>query len=132
MKELIKRPIEMYLAKRAIGTPSGVGPDADPIGIFRDEVCNSITSTVKSGNPICNGIDARVQTIQTGDQQEVNLRMLGRAEDLTQWMKERNSVQEPCWPKMESFVVEYQEYMHLNSGWKATEFVKSVRPEIDF
>ncbi|KAF9949280.1 hypothetical protein BGZ72_008932 [Mortierella alpina] len=114
-EEVLKRPIAAYLAKHSIGAPTAEGPDADPIGIFPDKVCDLH--------------DCEEATLDPG---QLDLRIVGRSEDLVQWMKERSRGQEPCWPVLDSFLIEYEnENIQMNDRGKVVKFVKSVRPEVD-
>ncbi|CAO3564884.1 unnamed protein product [Mortierella alpina] len=114
-EEVIKQPIAAYLAKRSIGGQAVEGPDADPIGIFQDKVCE---------------IHEEERVIP--DKRQLDLRMMSRSGDLMQWMKERSGGQEPSWPVLDSFLIEYEyENVHADNRSKVVKFVKSVRPEID-
>ncbi|KAF9981297.1 hypothetical protein BGZ75_007444 [Mortierella antarctica] len=114
-EEVLKRPIAAYLAKHSIGAPTVEGPDADPIGKFQDKVCD---------------LHEREKAIP--DNGQLDLRTVGRSEDLMQWMKERSSGQEPSWPVLDSFLIEYEnENIQMDYRGKVVKFVKSVRPEID-
>ncbi|KAF9289006.1 hypothetical protein BGZ68_010237 [Mortierella alpina] len=114
-EEILKRPIAAYLAKQSIGAPTVEGPDADSIGNFQDKVC-----------------DLHEREKATQDEEQLDLRMVGRSEDLVQWMKDRSSGQEPSWPVLDSFLIEYEnENIQMDDRGKVVKFVKSVRPEID-
>ncbi|KAF9943844.1 hypothetical protein BGZ70_005367 [Mortierella alpina] len=114
-EEILKRPIAAYLARQSIGGPTVEGPDADPIGIFQDKVC-----------------DINEEEKAIPDKGQLDLRMVGRSEDLVRWMKERSGGQEPCWPVLDSFLIEYEyENVQMDNRSEVVKFVKSVRPEID-
>ncbi|KAF9559191.1 hypothetical protein EC968_006670 [Mortierella alpina] len=90
-EEVLKRPVAAYLAKQSIGAPTVEGPDADPIGVFQDKVCD-LHECEKTGS----------------GEWQLDLRRVGRSQDLVQWMKERSSGQEPTWPALETFHIEYE------------------------